>query len=206
MAKKVDMFKAAKAMSERVSEYMHTQVWNVVVKTRLRKAMEKLEQELDNLESLRGSIITDEQIDAMAQAKQAEFAKYEEELKALADKESTFSFTEADKEFYKAYKLADKDAEKIQLAVITFCGVYGLDVEGTDLLVELTDGIRGVRKASASQIVKSGATQFTSARTKNDVLTVLYGIIAERMLKAGTLKPESIPVDVRKAYESNKRK
>ncbi len=205
MAKRVNMFQAAKAMSERVNEYMHTQVWNVVVKTRLRKAQEKLAQELENLENLRGSVISDEQIFELAALKQNEYAETEQKLQELADKEQTFAYTAEDKEFYKAYKSAGKDDAKIREAVVAFCGAYNLDVKGTDLLDELADGIRGVKKASASQIVKSGATQFVAARTKNDVLTVLYGILAERMLKAGTLKAESIPEDVRKAYESKRK-
>lgn len=202
MAKKVDMFSASKAMSVRVVDYMHTQVWNVVIKARLRKAAEKLAQEIESAENLRGSaIITEEQVDAIIAEKQAEFARTEEALQAELDKEATFAYTGEDKAFYKAYKAAEGDEGKIKAAIVEFCGAYDLKVEGTDLLAELADCVRGVKKASAAQIVKSGATQFTAARTKNDVLTVLYGRIAERMIEAGTIKPEKIPADVRAMYE-----
>ena len=41
MSKKVDLFKADKAMSERVAAFMRVNVWNITLKARLEKAMKE---------------------------------------------------------------------------------------------------------------------------------------------------------------------
>lgn len=204
--KKVDMFTADKAFSDRVVEFMHTQVWNVVVRSRLQKAREEYAQKLENLENLKGSIITDEQIEALKTKYAAELQAAEEELDALAEKEMTFSHSEQDKTFYKEYKEAGEDTDEIKKAIQKFCESYRLQIANTDFLEELTFCVSGVKKAGASTVIKSGAKKFTQTRSKSDVLCVLYGRLAEKMVEAGTLKAEKIPADVRDAYTQKKNK
>ena len=197
--KKVNMFTADKEFASRVNEFMHTQVWSAVIRKRLQMAKEKYAQKLENLENLKGSIITPEQIEALKVEFASELTKTEEDLQALADKERTFEYTKADNEFYKEYKKAES-TEGIKSAVQSFCESYNLKIANTDFLEELTIIISGEKGASASTIIRSGATKFTQARSKGDVLKVLYGRLAEKMLEAGTLKPQSIPEDIREAY------
>lgn len=196
---KVNMFTADKAFSDRVVEYMHTQVWSAVIRKRLQVARERYAQKLENVENLDDSIITAEQIDALKIKLVAELEQTEQDLAALAEKEQTFEYSEEDKTFYKSYK-ASTNNDDIKRAVQEFCEAYHLQIANTDFLDELTICVSGVKKASASTIIKSGAKQFTQTRSKNDVLSVLYGRLAEKMIEAGTLKPQNIPADVRDAY------
>ena len=114
-------------------------------------------------------------------------------------------YNEEDKTFYKEYKAATNN-EGIKKAVQTFCESYHLQIANTDFLDELTICVSGVKKASASTLIKSGAKQFTQTRSKGDVLCVLYGRLAEKMIEAGTLKTQNIPADVRDAYAKKNNK
>lgn len=200
MAKKVNMFSASKAMSERVADFMSKTVWGGVLKTRLQTEVDAISVKMENVENLRGSILDiDGGVDKMIEDYKAQLAalkkKYEEQVEA----EAKFALTEDDLAFYAEYKKGN-----LEKAVIDWASAYDLDVKGTAFLTEVVDAISGRKAASFKKIVKSEGRQFTTERTKNDVIKTLYGTFADKMIEVGTLKPAQIPADVRDIVLSKK--
>lgn len=206
MGKKVDMFQASKEMGTRVSEFMRTQVWGITLRTRLRKEVEGLEAKIGNLETLKGSILDDgDKLKVLAEQYQSEIEEKKEKVAQQIEDEATFTFTKADNEFFSAYKKADSRSG-VGEAIKGWTETYNLKLDDTDFLEVLVEAISGSSRLGASGIIRSGATKFTKdKRSKKDVLIVLYGKLAEKMLAVGTLKPEQIPEDIRKAYAPKKK-
>lgn len=204
--KKVDMFKADRQMAVRVAEYMRTKVWGITLKTRLKKELASYEEQLKIIADPEQRVMTAEEAEGFRRRVEARAKFAKEKFDAQMKEEARFELTDADKAFYAAYKGADTD-DKIKQAIVAWAKVYDLDLTGTDLLAELFRAISGARKLGASAIIRSEATKFTDdKRTKNDVLSILYGRMAEKMLEAGTLKPQAIPEDIREYYAPKSRK
>ena len=199
--KKTDLFAANKDMSSRVADYMRIKVWNVTIKARLEKAIKDGEQRIETLEGLAHDTGKDYSEAIADVEKVVEDAKAN--YKKLVEEGEKFELTENDKEFYANYK---KDTVAKEAAIVKWFKKYGLDLKADeDLVVDLADAISGARKLSGRGIVRANAEKFTdNVRTKNDVMTVFYGRLSERMLEAGTLKPEAIPEDVRAFYAPKK--
>lgn len=198
--KRTDLFAASREMATRVGDYMRIKVWNVTIKTRLDKALKDGKARIETLEGLAQDTGKDYE-EAIADIKEVmdqAKAKYDELVK---DGEK-FELTENDKEFYANYK-SDMDNKA---AIVKWFKKYELEVTADDeLVVDLANAISGARKLNNRGIVRANAEKFTdNVRTKNDVLTVFYGRLSERMLEAGTLKPEAIPEDVRAYYAPKK--
>lgn len=203
MSKKTDLFAASKEMSTRVADYMRIKVWNVTIKARLDKAVKDGKARIENFEALAKDTGKDYS-DAIADAEQVvEDAKAA--YKKLLEEGERFELTENDKEFYANYK---SESMKNEDAIIKWLKKYGLELKANDdLVVDLANAISGARKLNGRGIVRSNAEKFTdNVRTKSDVMTVFYGRLSERMLEAGTLKPEAIPEDVRAFYAPRKGK
>lgn len=206
--KKVDMFKADKKFSTRVTEYMHARVWGIVYKKRLEVELAEYDRKLAiareiSEDEATSTILSKEDAERLA-VKYAELKEQVENKYAkLVEENAKFEYTEYDKAFYKTYSA---DGDNRAKAVTDFCSAYKLEVKDTNMLEDIVSAIGGARKASAGQVVRSNATKFTDAkRTKSDVLNILYGRIAEYMLKAGTIKPEAIPEDIRAAFAPKKK-
>ena len=201
---KVDLFKADKAMAERVSKFMNAKVWGIVYRKRAEADIKAFEGSIEAKKRMEGSVLWDK-AQAEIASLEADIATTKEELKKNLEDNATFDYTEADNAFYKAYKEAEND-DAVAEAVATWFRGYNLEVVGTDFLADILHAISGERKAGASVIIKSGATQFTIAkRAKNDILCVFYGKLSEKMLKAGTLKATEIPADIREMYAPKKK-
>lgn len=200
---KVDFFKADKEMSERVAQFMRVKVWNVTLKARLKKTIGACESKIANLEELAPSTGKDYTEDIAILNGLIEQAKADYD-KAVKESEK-FELTENDKTFYKLY--ADSDKDTIQ-AIIHWFSKYNLEVdEDTNIVLDIFSVISGGRRLTDRQIVRSNAEKFTDdVRTKNDVLTLFYGRLAEAMMQAGTLKASEIPEDVREYYAPKKNK
>ena len=202
--KKIDLFKADKAMSERVSKFMNAKVWGIVYRKYAEQDIKAFEGSIEAKKRFEGSVLWEE--------KQAEIKKLEQDiedtkaaLKKNLEENATFDYTEADNTFYNSYKSAETDAAVVEAVEKWFKG-YNLEVAGTEFLADIIHAIAGERKAGASTIIKSGATQFTIAkRAKNDILCVFYGKLSEKMLEAGTLKATEIPEDIREMYAPKKK-
>lgn len=203
MTKKVDMFKADRAMADRVAEFMTMKVWGITLKVRLNKDIKKLEDSIQGLENCRGSMVGVDVDVAIARNRALiddKRKKYEEQVK----NEALFAWTDADNAFFKAYRNAETMAQ-VYTALEKWFEVYHLDVAQTNLEDDIINAIRGGRNATARQIINSGATRFTTdKRAKNDVLKLIYGKLSEKMLEVGTLKPATIPEDVREYYAPKK--
>lgn len=200
MAKKVNLFNASKAMSERVGAFMRVKVWGITLKARLEKALKDGEVRLETFESLAkdtGKDYTEviEDIKQVVENAKAEYKKATEE----AEK---FEYTKSDLALYKAYK--DGQLEK---GIIEWFAEYGLEVDGqTNIVMTEIEALKGARKLGGRAVVRANAEKFTDdIRAKGDILTVFYGKLAEAMMDAGTLKPEAIPEDVRAFYAPAKK-
>lgn len=202
--KKIDMFQADRAMAERVADYMTKKVWGITLRKRLSLDIKKLEDSIQGLENCRGSIIGTNVDEAIANIRTQIDEKKKKVAKQIAD-EARFEWCKADDIFYKAYKNAETKAQ-IYTAIEAWFAEYNLGVAQTDFEFALMDAISGERNATATQIIRSGATKFTvEKRTKNDILRIFYGKLSEKMLEVGTLKPATIPEDIRDAYAPKKR-
>lgn len=200
MAKKVNMFAAKKALSERVADFMTKTVWGGVLKTRLKAEESALAVKIENVENLRGSIMDkDGAVDTMIQEYTAELAEVQKKYEAQIEAEAKFVFTAEDTEFFAEYKKGN-----IEKAVLDWAAAYDLDLKGTDFLTEVVKAVDGRKAASFKKIVKSEGKEFTTNRTKNDVLKTLYGTFADKMIAAGTLKAAQIPADVREIVLAKK--
>ena len=209
MAKKVNMFTADKAMSDRVAEFMRCKVWGITLKTRLRKEIGELETKIANVKNLKGSILDKgDAIEKMIVGYQEEIKAAEEKCEKQLEEEAKFDYTENDNKFFKAYKAAE-NRDGVTAAVREWCECkeYHLDIADTTFLDNIVEAISGARKLGASAIIRSEAKKFTNdKRSKGDILAILYGRLAEKMLEAGTLKAEKIPEDIRAYYAPKKNK
>lgn len=203
--KKTDLFKADKVMAERVSEFMRTKVWGITLKARFKKEEETILASIEGLKKLDGSVLAEKGADSIS-ALEDKLDELAEKLSKQLEEEAKFDFTDNDKNFYKGYKSA-KSEEAVCSAIIGWFATYNLAVEkDSDIVVAINDAISGKKKASASTIIKSGAKQFVDEkRSKGDVIGLLYGVLAERMLEVGTLKPTEIQEDVREFYAPKKK-
>lgn len=198
---KVDFYSADKAMSLRVADFMRVRVYGATLQTRYKRDMADIDKKIeDTPRLLEGSIFANKIDEVIAElvAKKDEIKEKYDELRANAEK---FVFTDADNEFYKNYKNGN-----ITNGIIAWGKCYNIDFTNTVQLKQLEEAISGKKNANARTIITSGATQFTSARNKGDILKVMYGVLAEDMLKAGTLKPEALEADVVDFYATKKRK
>ena len=203
--KKTDLFKADKVMAERVSEFMRTKVWGITLKARFKKEEEQTLASINGLKNLDGSVLADKGEESI-KALEKHLEELAEKLSKQLEEEAKFDFTDNDKNFYKGYKSAQTEEEVIN-AIIGWFKVYNLEVsKDNDIVISINDAISGSKRASASVIIRSGATKFTDAkRSKGDVIGLLYGTLAERMLEVGTLKATEIQEDVREFYAPKKK-
>ena len=203
--KKTDLFKANKQMSERVAEFMRAKVWGITLKARFKKEEETILASIEGLKKLDGSVLADKGADSIS-ALEKKLDELTEKLSKQLEEEAKFDFTDNDKTFYKGYKSA-KSEEEVYNAIIAWFGTYNLTVtKDNDIVASIYDAISGKKRASASTIIKSGAKQFVDVkRSKGDVVGLLYGTLAERMLEVGTLKATEIQEDVREFYAPKKK-
>lgn len=209
--KKVDFFAADKTMSERVADFMQKKVWGITLRSRIKREITDLEGKIANLEKLRGSIFDEvdadgnNKIDIQKEEYITLSEKKQKELEDQIEAEATFAYSDFDNEFYKAYKKAEKNSDIVG-AIATWFRHYNLDVVDAVIVTNIMDAIAGKRRNSAGALIRSGATKFNAdKRTKNDVVLLFYGELAEAMLQAGTLKATAIPEDVREFYAPKKK-
>ena len=203
--KKTDLFKADKAMSERVAEFMRTKVWGITLKARFKKEEETILASIEGLKKLDGSVLADKGKDSIS-ALEDKLDELAEKLENQLKEEAKFDFTDNDKNFYKGYKSATTE-EEIAGAICAWFKTYGLEVTPeNDIVVAIFNAISGSKKASATTVIRSGATKFVDdKRSKGDVIGLFYGVLAERMLEVGTLKATEIQEDVREFYAPKKK-
>ena len=203
--KKTDLFMADRKMSERVADFMRTKVWGITLKARFKKEEEEILASINGLKKLEGSVLAEKSAESIV-ALEKKLVELSEKLTKQLEEEAKFDFTDNDKAFYKGYKSATTD-EEVANSVIGWFKTYNLEVTSeNDIVISICDAISGKKRASASTIIRSGATKFTDdKRSKGDVIGLLYGVLSERMLEVGTLKATEIQEDVREFYAPKKK-
>ncbi len=202
MSKKVIMNQADRELAIRVSEFMQFHMSAITDSVRHRKVIADITAKIDNVANLKGSIISDEQIEAtiakLRDEIDAENTRYE---KARKDKER-WAWYKEDIDLYNAIA----SGEGVSDATIAWLSAWKLSVgSNTNIVKDIVEGTKGVKMATARTIVNSGAKTWTKGRTKVDVLKTVYAIVAEYMVKANTLKAVDIPEDIRQAFAPKKR-
>lgn len=192
-----------KGMADRVAFFMNTQVWGIVLKKRATIKIEEHENGIRGAENLRGSILSDDQINAMIAAHTAEIEKIRKELKEQLEKEAKFDWLQIDNDLYKAFSKADTKALKHN-ALDAWFGAWGVktNVQFNEIFLS---NMGGRRMNTSRRLVNSGATEWTKARTKGDVMKVFYATLAELMIAQGAIKPAQIPDDIKAAYAKKER-
>lgn len=199
--KKGNLFTADVSMAYRVAEYMRVKVYDVCWMTRYKRECQDIQKKIDAApEMLRGSVFED-QLPELIKGYQNELLEARKKYDKKIEDGKKFKFTQEDLDVYEVYKKGGD----LQKALTKWFKAYKMDVADTQLLDDLIDAISGKRQASAKVIVQSGAMQFTDIRNKNDVIKTLYCELAEKMLAAGTLKPEWLPQDIVDFYAPKKK-
>jgi len=201
MAKKVDMYRANKEMTERIAQYMRVKVTGATLQTRYKREIGEWQAKIDNApKMLEGSVLADRLPEILD-----EYAAKIEEIKAKYDKlreeAEKFTLCSADGDFYKLYKQG-----KIEEGLIAWGKAWGLELEGTDFLGVLKYAVAGLKQASARTIITSGATEFTQLRNKGDVLKTIYALFAEKCVAIGFLQAEKLEDDVVSYYKKPSKK
>lgn len=206
MTSRIDLFKADRAMADRVADFMQKKVWGITLKARCKAEIALKESDIASLKRLAGSIFDNDENDANIAKLEADIEDFKTKLKDQLEEEATFAYIDADNAFYNSYKKAADDGE-IATAIEDWFKTWNLDVSNDYAFVaDFRKAISGSRKATATQVIRSEATKFVdSKRSKGDILNVFYGVLAEKMLVAGTLKATAIPEDVREMYAPKKK-
>lgn len=200
---KVNMFKADRALSIRVSEFMEFHMSRITDSKRHNQIVAGINATIKGLNNALGSALDKDEtkaaIDAQLNLLEKENARY----KKACDDKAKWVWSVEDVTVYDAVK-ADKDVNE---AICDWLNAWGLEVSGNENLVcDIIKNIGGKRFATSRAIVNSGAKTWTAARTKVDVLKVVYATVAEYMVSAGTLKPVQIPEDIREAFAPKSKK
>ena len=203
---KINFFNADRALSVRVSDFVRCQIWAGTLKQRASIEIKKHEQGISGAENLRGSIISDDQINAMVAAHTAEILKIRKNLKAALEAEASWKWDDADNAFFKAWSKASTKALEYKALQEWFKVKGGLDVDDYRQMDEYFAAMGGLRLNSFRGIVESDGTQWTKKRTKADVLKVFYALLAEKMIAAGTISKGQIPEDMAEYYAAIKEK
>lgn len=211
MAKRADWFAADKAMAERVQEFIVKKAEFITIKARREAEINGLKARLARYNDKDVVIVEDEKLRAQYIAKvEKELEDVKASYQKLIDENATFTYTDNDKKFYSAYKAAASD-DDVSTAICNWVKAYTkadgsfLDMAGTSDLVEIMGAIGGKRALTARAHVNSGGTAFNGKRTQNEILKVFYGELAERMIKAGTVKTANFPDEIKAKYAPKKR-
>jgi len=197
MSKRVDLFTAKREMSINVAEYTRCVILRKKIQMEYKAQIESVQNALDNLENLKGSIHEDK-IPEMRKT-------YEESLVALVkardeqiEAEAKFEKTAGDKRFVKALKNSHVYGySTITGAIREWFQDYGLDVADTTLESEIRDAIGG--KVNFNELVDSCGTSAITV-DNNRALQMLYWTTFKYMVVVGTIKEAQIPDIIRNNY------
>lgn len=205
MSKKINWFEASKDLSARVLEFGDAKLWGIIHRSQAKAKIAKIEGQIENLESLRGSLLDDgEKLELMGEEYMRQIDAINDELDELLKADAVFTYTANDEKFYKAYKKATTDKE-VKDAIVAWLDFYGVKSADSKNISDLYDAIRGAKKLGAGAIVRSNGTKFTNdKRSKGDVMGIFYGKLCELLVGAGTIKLVQIPEDVRSMYAKKK--
>lgn len=189
-----------KALSDRVVEFMTTKVWSYTLTDRYNAEKKDIEKGIESTKKLVGSI-HESNIEETINGFNKKLVELNEKLKKEQEEKARFKFSEADNSFYNEYKKATTNAQ-IHSALVRWFATFDVDATVNPMFVnDLMVCFSGKAKGTKSLTLKSDGTRFNrEKRTKTDVLVILYGELAEIMIKKGSIKPVAIPEDMREKY------
>lgn len=199
--RKIDWFKADKALSLSVAEYMRCVVWKKEYSIRYQKKAEPFRAILRALEKgeLHAISSTNEELKASTMLKLAEL---DAEHSRLVDEFAKFTLSDSAKTLRKALKKGEGES-----AIEEFFDNYGLDIRGTGFAKQCF--VRaGLKPFDARTYVNSNGCTVTTedlGRVFQHVFTGAY----EAMVQAGTIKVQQVPAlmmwEYNKCYDAKRK-
>lgn len=94
---------------------------------------------------------------------------------------------------YKEYKEGTLSKNEYVHAIAEWFVIHGVKPHIETINAIIAD--IGKKRASGTQIIKSGGKQFTAIYTKRAYIDLFYSVLSDMMAKAGTIKPFDFSVD-----------
>ena len=196
---KINLFNADREMSNRVVEFMEKNVWSIAERRRVKDEIATLQKKHEGLKKALASSLKEdvfkEMLDCEAKISALD-SKLAEDLKG-----NKFEYSEADKALYKGYREGN-----LVFALRDWFKQYNLTVAESNLEKDLRDALGGKMPAGAGIIVQSCGSIWSADRTRSNFYKVFYGVLAEKMINAGTIKAVAIPENLREAYKKPEKK
>lgn len=196
----VDFFCANRELSDRVSEFFRCVLRKKEINLEYSNKIAELQNSVENLEKLAGSIMAD-QIPALKQAAYDQLQTFESDRKKLIEEQTTFEYTQADKDFKKAMS-KNPAADDVMEEVGKWFDNYGLNVRDTFFMEEVCSTF-GMKIDYKTMVDNNGKRVLKV--DANNALKNMYACAYEHMVEVGTIKSAQIPELVRKAYMPKKK-
>ena len=197
----VDFFRADRELSERVAEFFRCVLHKKEINLEYSSKIETLEESIENLENLAGSVMQD-QIPALKTAAYNQIKALKEERTKLLEEQAKFSDTELDKNFKKVLR-KNPSGDIVADEVCKWFDNYGLDIRGTLFLEEVCASF-GMKIDIKTMVVTDGKSVLKL--DVNNALKNMYGCAYEHMVQVGTIKPAQIPTLVREKFSKKTKK
>ena len=183
--RKIDWFKADKALSLSVAEYMRCVVWKKEYNLQYAKKTEPLRSVIRALDKgeLHAISSTNDELRASTMARLSEL---DAEHARLVDEFATFTLSDSAKTLRKALKKGQGES-----AIEDFFDAYGLNIRDTGFAHQCFERA-GLKPFDARTYVNSNGCTVTTedlGRVFQHVFTGAY----EAMVQAGTIKPQQVP-------------
>lgn len=205
--KKVDFFKADKALSKTVVDFWKARLVRAELAERFRIAIAECDNTVKQCNDIlvNGSSVmsADESkalIAKMIARKDELTAEYDENKKNLPN---SIIYTDTEKAFISAMKTANNNAD-IRKAVVEYFKVYKLDVTDTDFLSEVVNKCYAVKVDTKTFITSEGKKSVVNDTTS--MLNRMIAITFDKMVEVGTIKTAQIPSVLRDKYAKKKGK
>lgn len=182
--KKINLFNADKSFSQDVASYTVHALWKAEYKLRLEAALEKIERSISGLENCRGSVISDEEIDAAIALKKAESERIATAYSELVLPGAIPEVSGSVKAAYKSYKLGKPWAVSM---LKEWMGMEEI-TEESDIVRILEDAVRGdSARSNLRQLVNTGVASVT-LRSSSEFTKIVYRRLFDYCVTKGTIR------------------
>ena len=198
--------KDAQPFRELVEDYMFRTFWYAKVKIDREQKLEAINNQIDGLNNLRGSVYWTDANASQLLALMDERTAKEVELDEWINKEVRWS-VQKDSVLDKTYKIYQSHMENgdtpdysVRMAVNYLYEQYGL-VCGTQDMLYIIENCGGRKPdKNAKRIYKSGQTIWSKARTKADFCAILVSALAEILMSRNAVRPAKVAPELEAIY------
>lgn len=207
----INFYAVSRELSENVGSYMYKNVWKVTVDLEHQAKMLELENTMKGIENLS---LTEEEKEVQRKSISEKMEAQKEAHSKRVEAEARYTFSQSDKDLYKAYQNATTEA-MVWVAIEKWLQKYDVRTDkASELIRDLLKAVSGERALTGKQLAKQAlaegaegmVTNFTGKRTQSDFLKVFYSCLANILVEAGTLKGVLVPEATLKALAPKSRK